>query len=141
MKLGRFIPLGNYRDVKIGYGTINHKDLKTIYLKINSWLEPEDSDLDFDSIVRSTRNKIKKLIYNLGFDIFRPESIVDLDIRTKGISKDKRSFMDLEITLYVLKDIDIKSDKLKQDMNSLIRVIIDECLDNDLLFNFNKKKK
>jgi hypothetical protein len=141
MKLGRFIPLGNYRDVKIGYGTINHKDLKTIYLKLNSWLEPEDSDLDFDSIVRSTRNKIKKLIYNLGFDIFRPESIVDLDIRTKGISKDKRSFMDLEITLYVLKDIDIKSDKLKQDMNSLIRVIIDECLDNDLLFNFNKKKK
>ena len=141
MKLGRFIPLGNYRDVKIGYGTINHKDLKTIYLKLNSWLEPEDSDLDFDSIVRSTRNKIKKLIYNLGFDIFRPESIVDLDIRTKGISKDKRSFMDLEITLYVLKDIDIKSDKLKQDMNSLIRVIIDDCLDNDLLFNFNKKKK
>jgi hypothetical protein len=141
MKLGRFIPLGNYRDVKIGYGTINHKDLKTIYLKLNSWLEPEDSDLDFDSIVRSTRNKIKKLIYNLGFDIFRPESIVDLDIRTKGISKDKRSFMDLEITLYVLKDIDIKSDKLKQDMNSLIREIIDECLDNDLLFNFNKKKK
>ena len=27
--------------------------------------------------------------------------------------------MDLEITLYVLEDLNIKSEKLKQDMNSL----------------------
>lgn len=141
MKLGRFIPLGNYRDVKIGYGTINHKELKTIYLKLNSWLEPQDSDINFDSIVKIARTKIRKLIYNLGVDIFRPESIVDLDIRTKGITKEKRSFMDLEITLYVLEDLNIKSEKLKQDMNSLLREIIDECLNDDLLFNFNKKKK
>ena len=79
--------------------------------------------------------------YNLGFDIFRPESIVDLDIRTKGISKEKRSFMDLEITLYVLKDINIKSEQLKQDINSLVREIVDTCLNDELLFNFNKKKK
>ena len=141
MKLGRFIPLGNYRDVKIGYGTINHKELKTIYLKLNSWLEPQDSDINFDTIVKIARTKIRKLIYNLGADIFRPESIVDLDIRTKGITKEKRSFMDLEITLYVLEDLNIKSEKLKQDMNSLLREIIDECLNDDLLFNFNKKKK
>jgi len=141
MKLGRFIPLGNYRDVKIGYGTINHRDLKTIYLKLNSWLEPQDSDINYDSIVKLSRTKIRKLIYNLGFDIFRPESIVDLDIRTKGISKEKRSFMDLVITLYVLKDINIKSDQLKQDINSLIREIVDTCLNDELLFNFNKKKK
>ena len=89
MKLGRFIPLGNYRDVKIGYGTINHKELKTIYLKLNSWLEPQDSDINFDTIVKIARTKIRKLIYNLGVDIFRPESIVDLDIRTKGITKEK----------------------------------------------------
>ena len=49
--------------------------------------------------------------------------------------------MDLEITLYVLEDLNIKSEKLKQDMNSLLREIIDECLNDDLLFNFNKKKK
>jgi|TARA_B100001093_G_scaffold463885_1_gene480287 hypothetical protein len=141
MKLGRFIPLGNYRDVKIGYGTINHRDLKTIYLKLNSWLEPQDSDINYDSIVKLSRTKVRKLIYNLGFDIFRPESIVDLDIRTKGISKEKRSFMDLEITLYVLKDINIKSEQLKQDINSLVREIVDTCLNDELLFNFNKKKK
>ena len=29
--------------------------------------------------------------------------------------------MDLEITLYVLEDLNIKSEKLKQDMNSFTR--------------------
>ena len=29
MKLGRYIPLDDYGDVKIGYGTIDHKNLKT----------------------------------------------------------------------------------------------------------------
>ena len=49
--------------------------------------------------------------------------------------------MDLEITLYVLKDINIKSEQLKQDINSLVREIVDTCLNDELLFNFNKKKK
>ncbi len=110
MKLGRFIPLGTYKDVKIGYGTIDHKDLKTIYLKLNSWTEPNEECNDYDSIVRSSRNKIKRLIHGLNNDSFRPQSIVDLDIRTKGIKKEKRSFMNWECTLYVIKDLSIKSD-------------------------------
>jgi len=141
MKLGRFIPLGTYKDVKIGYGTINHKDLKCIYLKLNSWIEPDEEYTDYDAIVRSSRNDIKRLIHGLNNDSFRPQSIVDLDIRTKGIKKEKRSFMNLECTLYVLKDLSIKSDDLKSYMKSLMVGIIDECLNNDLLYNFHKKKK
>jgi len=141
MKLGRYIPLGDHKNVKIGYGTINHKDLKTIYLNLSSWLEPDHSCGDFDPIVRNSRNKIKKLIYNLGVGLFRPESIVDLDIRTKGITKEKRSFMNVEITLYVLEQINIKDKTLKNDMDKLLREIIDTCLDNKLLYNFHKKKK
>lgn len=141
MKLGRFIPLGVYKNVKIGYGTINHKDLKTIYLSLNSWLEPNDNCNDFDKIVRTSRNEIKKLIYNLGYDIFRPESIVDLDIRTKGITKEKRSFMNLEVTLYVLEQINIKDKDIKLSMENLIKGIIDTCLTDEMLFNFHKNKK
>lgn len=141
MKLGRFIPLGNYKDVKIGYGTINHKELKTIYLSLSSWLDPDDNCTDYERIVRSSRNKIKKLIYNLGQDFFRPECIVDLDVRTKGIKKEKRSFMNLEITLYVLEQVNIKDKDLKNSMDILMREIIDTCLDDEMLFNFNKKKK
>lgn len=141
MKLGRFIPIGIYKNVKIGYGTINHKDLKTIYLSLNSWLDPQDECDDYDRIVKSSRNEIKKLVYNLGHNTFRPESIVDLDIRTKGIKKEKRSFMNLEVTLYVLEQINIKDKDLKLNMEILMKEIIDTCLNNEMLFNFNKKKK
>ena len=141
MKLGRFIPLGDYKNIKMGYGTIDHSDLKTIYLTLNQWVEPSDECSNVNSIVNSSRNKIKKFIYNLGLDIFRPESIVDLDIRTNGVQVDKRSFMNLEITLYVIKELNIKDIKLKTDLHILLKEIVDTCLDDDRLFNFHKNKK
>ena len=104
-------------------------------------MEPDESCDNYDSIVRTSRNNIKKLIYNLGMGLFRPESIVDLDIRTKGITKEKRSFMNIEITLYVLEQINIKDKTLKNDLDNLLKEIVDSCLDNKLLYNFHKKKK
>ena len=92
-------------------------------------------------LLDGVKNKIKRLFHNLGHGLFREESIVDLDVRTKGIKKEKRSFMNLECTLYVLKDLSIKSDDLKLYMKSLMVGIIDECLNNDLLYNFHKNKK
>ena len=80
MKLGRYIPLGDHKNVKIGYGTINHKNLKTIYLSLNSWLETNEICEDYDAILRSSKNKIKRLVHNLGHGLFREESIVDLDV-------------------------------------------------------------
>ena len=87
------------------------------------------------------QNKIKKHIREFGSTLFRPESIVDLDIRTKGIKKEKRSFMNLELTLYVLEHFDVKSKPTKKLLNGLITDIIDKCLTDDLLFNFNRNKK
>ena len=141
MKLGRYIPLGDHKNVKIGYGTINHKNLKTIYLSLNSWLEPNEICEDYDAILRSSKNKIKRLVHNLGHGLFREESIVDLDVRTKGIKKEKRSFMNLEVTLYTLKQVNVKDKDLKTDMYGLLCEVIDTCLDNELLYNFHKKKK
>ena len=141
MKLGRYIPLGDHKNVKIGYGTINHKNLKTIYLSLNSWLEPNEICEDYEAILRSSKNKIKRLVHNLGHGLFREESIVDLDVRTKGIKKEKRSFMNLEVTLYTLKQVNVKDKDLKTDMYGLLCEIIDTCLDNELLYNFHKKKK
>jgi hypothetical protein len=34
MKIGKYIPLGEYNNVKIGYGTVDFKNLKTVYLKL-----------------------------------------------------------------------------------------------------------
>ena len=141
MKSGKFIPLGNHSDIKIGYGTVDFKNLKTVYLKLNSWLQPTNLDENFDSIIVKTRREIKNLLYELNDTKFKKQSIVDLDIRTKGIKKEKRSFMNLEITLFVNNQFDIRSKDTKKNINNIIIKIIDDCLDNKNLFNFYKTKK
>jgi hypothetical protein len=141
MKIGKFIPLEDHKDVKVGYGTVDFKNLKTIYVKMNAWVEPDNENEDFDKTISKARKKIKDFIrdYNLG-ENFKKESIVDLDIRTKGIKLNKRSFMNLEITLFVDKFFDVKSILIKNLLKKFTSESIDLCLGDKTLFNFNKTK-
>jgi len=141
MKTGKYIPLGTYNDVKIGYGTVDFKNLKTIYLKLNSWVQPENETDDFDHMIHKSRRKVKEIIYNLKNSYFKQQSIVDLDIRTKGIKLEKRSFMNLEITLYVDKQFDVKSKDVKNNVKDILSMIIEDGLSDKNLFNFYKSKK
>ena len=141
MKTGKYIPLGTYQNVKIGYGTVDFKNLKTIYLKLNSWVQADNETDDFDLTINKTRRKVKEIIYNLDNPNFRQQSIVDLDIRTKGIKLEKRSFMNLEVTLYVDKQFDVKSKETKNNVKDILLNVIDEGLSNKKLFNFYKSKK
>jgi len=141
MKTGKYIPLGTYNDVKIGYGTVDFKNLKTIYLKLNSWVQPENETDDFDHMIHKSRRKVKEIIYNLKDPYFKQQSIVDLDIRTKGIKLEKRSFMNLEITLYVDKQFDVKSKEIKNNVKDILSMIVEDGLSDKKLFNFYKSKK
>jgi len=141
MKTGKYIPLGVYKDVKYGYGTVDFKNLKTIYLKLNSWLQPENETDDFDNLISKSRRGVKEIIYNLNNENFKQQCIVDLDIRTKGIKLEKKSFMNLEITLYVEKQFDVRSKEIKTLITDIIETVIDNGLSNKKLFNFNKSKK
>jgi hypothetical protein len=141
MKTGKYIPLGTYNDVKIGYGTVDFRNLKTVYLKFNSWLQPENETDDFDNTIHRSRRKVKEIVYNLKNPLFKQQSIVDLDIRTKGIKLEKRSFMNMEVTLYVNQQFDVKSKDIKNNLKNILTSIVDEGLNNKKLFNFNKSKK
>ena len=141
MKTGKFIPLGHYGNVKSGYGTGDDQNLKTIYIKLNSWLLPETDTKDFDVIISKSRREIKNYIYCLDNDLFRKENIVDLDIRTKGIKLEKKSFMNLEITLFVKNHFDIRDKKVKSRIKELSEHIVDTNLKDKNLFNFYKNKK
>lgn len=140
MKTGKFIPMGYHQNVKIGYGTIDYKKLKTIYITLNSWVVPEDID-DYDSIINKTRNNIRLFLYNQNHEFFKKENIVDLDIRTKGVQLNKKSFMNLEITLFVEKQFNIKDDSVRDYIKSISEDIINNKLTNKTLFNFHKNKK
>lgn len=141
MKTGKYIPLGTYNEVKIGYGTVDFKNLKTIYLKLNSWVQPENETDDFDHTIHKSRRKVKEILYNLKSPYFKQQSIVDLDIRTKGIKLEKRSFMNLEITLYVDRQFDVKSKEIKNNIKDILYTVIEEGLSDKKLFNFYKSKK
>jgi hypothetical protein len=140
MKKGKFISIGVYNNVKIGYGTVDYKNLKTIYVQLNSWTQPSVDEHDFNKLISKTRRQIKEIIYNLNTEYFKRESIVDLDIKTSGIKTNKRSFMDLEITLYVEKHFDVRSKDIKSIISNLSENIIDTTLVDETLFNFFEKK-
>lgn len=141
MKTGKYIPLGEYKNVKIGFGTVDFRNLKTIYLKLNSWVEPQNDLDNFDYTINKSRRNIKDLVYNLKNQNFKPQSIVDLDIRTKGIKMNKKSFMNLEVTLYVNNFFDVKSRELKDSIRSILENIVDNSLSDKTLYNFYKNKK
>jgi len=141
MKTGKFITLGYYGNVKVGYGTVDHKNLKTIYIKLNSWIEPQQEDKEFDELLSKTKRKIKLRIFDLKTDYFKKECIVDLDVKTKGIKTGKKSFLNLETTLFTQKSFDIRSKEIKSVVKKLTEDIIDCDLDNKILFNFHKNKK
>lgn len=141
MKTGKYIQLGEYNNVKIGYGTVDFKNLKTIYLKLNSWLLPMNETEDFELIIFRTRRVIKEIVSKFNDKNFKSICIVDLDVRTKGLKMNKKSFMNLEITLYVENQFDIKSKDIKESLKILMRLIIDNGLSDKKLFNFNKTKK
>jgi hypothetical protein len=141
MKNGKYFILGDYKNVKLGYGTVDFKNLKTIYIKLNSWVSPNDDEDDFDSIISFSRRRIKEIVNNKKNDYFRKQSIVDLDIKSKGIKTEKKSFMNLEITLYVLNPFEIKNKQVRDFVKSLSIEIIESGLNNKNLFNFHKTKK
>lgn len=141
MKTGKYFPMGVHENVKIGYGTVDYVNLKTIYLKLNSWVEPVDDDEDFDNLIKKSRKYIKDYIYNLNLSYLHPQSIVDLNIKSNGIKIDKSSFMNLEVTLYVKTQVDVKSRNVRQDMKNILENIIDIGLSNKNLYNFSKTKK
>lgn len=140
MKKGKFISIGVHNNVKLGYGTVDYKNLKTIYIQLNSWTQPSEDNHDYDRLIAKTRRKIKEQIYELKSEYFKPECIVDLDIKTNGIKTNKRSFMDLEITLYVTKQFDVKNKDVKETISNLSKNIIDTTLTDKTLFNFFEKK-
>jgi len=140
MKKGKFITIGVYNNVRLGYGTVDYKNLKTIYIQLSSWTQPSEKNNDVDKLISRKQKNIKDIIYILNSEYFKKESIVDLDIKTKGIKTNKRSFMDLEITLFVNKQFDVRSKEIKEFVYNLSKNIIDTILIDNSLFNFFEKK-
>jgi len=74
-------------------------------------------------------------------NLFHKSTIVDLDIRHSGISLDKKSFMNLEITLFVKDGVLFKSQEMKDAVRKIIKEIYNKNISKNKYFDFFITKK
>lgn len=141
MKVGKYVKLKSNNNVKVGYGTVDFNNFKTLYLRLNSWVMPNSEKNNFREIINKNKRKIKIFFFNSENDFFKNETIVDLDISVNGIKTNKKSFMNLEITFFIKdSNIKFKDKKLKEFILNNSNKIIEMLSEDDILFNFNLTK-
>ena len=137
MKKGKTIKLSGYRTFKSHYGTIDSTNLKSIFINIQSWVEPKDDIENWNRVVLNMTRSVKHTVLeNINKEVFDTKFIVDLDLRTSGLQLNKKSFMNLEINLFVLEPMDFKSPKLKKYVKNLIKSVYGDVINKNKYFKF-----
>ena len=142
MKKGKTSKIVGLKNVKIQYGTVDSISFKSMYLNIQTWVEPiVDSD-NWNRVVLNLSRSIKHTLYeNIDKKIFNENFIVDLDLRSSGLSVGKKSFLNLEINLFLNEDkVDFKSKDLKNSLKILSKILIDENFKKNKYFKFHLRK-
>jgi len=142
MKKGKTSKLNIFDDAKCQYGTVDSKNLKSIYLIFQTWVKPNEDYTNWVSITGSIKRQIlHTLLEVVDHKIFEKKYIVDLDLRTSGLQKNKKSFLNLEITLFIHNDIyDFKSIILRSKIKNILSSIYKDDLKNSIYFTLSKTK-
>lgn len=141
MKKGKSCVIKGYRNFKCNYGTVDAKNLKSIYINIQTWVKPKQYNDNWERPVSLFNKKVRNHIYDiLNQFLYENKIIIDLDLRSSGISLNKKSFMNLEITLFVKGETDFKSSKIKNSVKEIIDSISKEIMRNNELFTFHLTK-
>lgn len=142
MKKGKTSRIIGFPEAKINYGTVDAKQLKSIYLNIQSWVTPKHEFENCNRVVSDISKSIKNSVYEIiDTGLFKPNYIVDLDLRTSGIVYGKKSFMNLEITFFMVGEIDFKDPKIKFSLKRICREIYHKNFMQNPNFEFTLSKK
>jgi len=142
MKKGKNVKISLSNCFKSAYGTVDSKNLKSIYINIQSWVSPKYELENWNRVVGNFSREIKHTVFeSIDTSVFLPQSIVDLDLRTSGIFYGKKSFLNLEINLFTEQETDFKSPKLKSSIKRIINNIQDSNILSNEYFNFTLTKK
>jgi hypothetical protein len=141
MKKGKNVKLVLFDNIKSSYGTVDAKELKSVYINIQSWVIPKKITSNWDRVVSCVKREMKYTISeHLNQDTFKDHFIIDLDLRTSGIQSGKKSFFNLEITLYNKDSVQFKSNELKENIKLLIKELFHYNISNNKYFDFSKSK-
>ena len=142
MKKGKSVKLNLYNPIKSIYGTVDSKNLKSVYINIQSWITPKYDTENWIRIVGNLNREIKHSVFNsINQKIFQEKSIVDLDLRTSGISHGKKSFFNLEVNLFTISELDFKSNEIKDSVKQIVRNIFKNNINENKHFEFSNSKK
>lgn len=138
--------LGKEKSVKFNpnfrtkYGTVDAADFKAIFLQVESWVQPVNNEVDHKKSVTYLKNIAYNAIYgNIDRSLFSDRFIIDLDLRTSGMNVDKRSFMCLEVTLYIKDGTQFKSPKINNQSIKLLNEMTSRLENNNFSFKTTKK--
>lgn len=137
MKKGKTTKINGFRTSKVHYGTVDSKEFKSLYLNLQTWVEPKEEYENWNRIVLNMNRSVKHSIFqSIDKNLFDDKFIVDLDLRTSGLHLKKKSFMNLEINLFLKQEIDFKSTKLKKSLKNIIKEIYSDILTRNEYFKF-----
>lgn len=143
MKKGKTSKIQGFKIAKVLYGTVDSFELNSIYLNIQTWVEPIYECDNWTRTVLNLSRSIKHSIFeSINKKIFNEKFIVDLDLRSSGLNLNKKSFMNLEINFYLVsEDLDFKGDEIKETLQQITNNIFKDNFLNNENFNFYLTKK
>ena len=129
---------------RTSYGTVDVSTMKSVYLNLSSWIEPLYDNDNWERTINKFRYSIDNIIHReLKETILKNKAIVDLDLRSSGMRRGKRSFMRCEVTMFTehKQKPEIKSKKLSESLNHITNMVINKTLIPTKGFKFYKSKK
>lgn len=142
MKKGKSVKMNVSTSFKSMYGTVDSKNLKSLYINIQSWVSPKTELENWNRVVCNLSRELKHTVFDsIDTSVFIKNTIVDLDLRTSGICQGKKSFFNLEINLFLDKQLDFKSIELKDSIKKIVRNIQRTNISNNDYFDFSLTKK
>jgi predicted protein tyrosine phosphatase len=143
MKKGKTSKIQGFKTAKVLFGTVDSVNLKSIYLNIQTWVEPKKDVENWSRVVLNFSRSIKHSIYDkIKNSFFDDKFIVDLDLRSSGLSLNKKSFMNLEINFFLKDNVELtfKDTEIKDFLKNLTTKIFQENLKNNQYFKFYLSK-
>ena len=142
MKKGKTAKISGIRSAKMVYGTVDSLELKSLYLNIQTWVEPKTEEENWNRIVLNMSRSIKhSVLETLDTKLFKDNFIVDVDLRSSGINLGKKSFMNIEINLYLIEPVDFKSKVIKSSLKLIVNGIYKNIITKNNFFKFYLTKK
>lgn len=142
MKKGKTAKISGIRSAKMVYGTVDSLELKSLYLNIQTWVEPKVEEENWNRVVLNMSRSIKhSVLETLDTKLFKDNFIVDVDLRSSGINLGKKSFMNVEINLYLNEPVDFKCKTIKSSLKSIVKGFQTNIISKNNFFKFYLTKK